>query len=330
MTWKIDNLQQLVDFLASRAPLYGPASDESGRLKFGRIEEGGQVDLSRITEVSARVLFQPMTHFYLSFENHPSAEPQFTDMDTSPRIVFGLRPCDVAGLRVLDRVLEESDSYRKLRDSTAIIGYLCDRREPECFCESVGGSPVETSGMDLAIYPSVDGSAFLLMAVTEKGRELMEGSPFPSTQDAPDPVTEGEPAVGRLPEDIRSRMEAASADDPAWAEIGFPCVNCRVCTYVCPTCHCFTITDEVLGSRGGRAAVWDSCQAKEFTLEASGHNPRETASARVRQRLMHKFSYWSDSGGEGFMCSGCGRCISGCPTGRSILEDLSILAKEAG
>ena len=82
-----------------------------------------------------------------------------------------------------------------------------------------------------------------------------------------------------------------------------------------------------LGEKGARATVWDSCQSSGFTREASGHNPRESGADRVRQRLMHKFSYYPLTESR-IMCTGCGRCISSCPTGRSILEEIRMLAEE--
>jgi ferredoxin len=65
-----------------------------------------------------------------------------------------------------------------------------------------------------------------------------------------------------------------------------------------------------------------------FTKEASGHNPRLSAKERIRQRVMHKFSYFADNFGEA-ACVGCGRCIRKCPADfdvRLVLQKV----KEAG
>ena len=62
-----------------------------------------------------------------------------------------------------------------------------------------------------------------------------------------------------------------------------------------------------------------------FTLEASGHNPRSTQGARMRQRVMHKFAYTVHNVGETF-CVGCGRCVSHCPVNidiREIIEEVN-------
>ena len=114
-------------------------------------------------------------------------------------------------------------------------------------------------------------------------------------------------------------------DAPIWEAIGERCVGCGTCTYLCPTCHCFGIYDEKAGENVQRIRTQDACMFPQFTVEASGHNPRATQGARVRQRVMHKFSYTVDNVGETF-CVGCGRCVSHCPVNidiREILEEVA-------
>jgi len=325
MTWKVDHLQNLVDFLAEKGPLFAPAIDDQENLSFRQIFPGEGIELDRRTDVAARHLFQPETHFFLEFDEKPGAMPVLRDFETDGRMILGLRPCDIAGVRVYDSVFSESGSFRRLREGTTIIGYLCDRLEPSCFCESVGVSRRGTKGMDLFLFRASDES-YHLGSVTNKGSTLMEESPFPMDDPEVEPVSNVEPEQTALPGNLGTLL--LESDEQAWEKVSFACVNCRVCTYVCPTCHCFTITDEVFRNRGARAAVWDSCQSRTFTKEATGHNPRESKTARVRQRILHKFSYYPSLNDGTLMCSGCGRCITSCPTGRNLLEDLLTLAGE--
>jgi ferredoxin len=326
MTWIVKDLKALVKYLCARATTYGPVGDE--KIVFERLSDDSRLNVSRRSDVSARHVFQPMTHYYLRFADGPNADPSFRDFDSRPRVVVGLRPCDVQGLGVHDRVFGESKSYRALRDATVMVGYLCQRREPTCFCDSMGGDPLSREGMDVVTYPASDGYA--IVAETEKGRKLLEAAPFRRLDAAPEPSFEDadHPVI-----DTSGLVESAAChdapDSEIWNEIAFPCVACRVCTYVCPTCHCFTVTDEAFATRAGRAVVWDSCQNESFTKEASGHNPRAAKAARARQRLLHKFSYYPTIY-QDLMCSGCGRCISGCPTGRNLVEELELLKTRAG
>ncbi|MCD6297627.1 MAG: 4Fe-4S dicluster domain-containing protein, partial [Deltaproteobacteria bacterium] len=92
------------------------------------------------------------------------------------------------------------------------------------------------------------------------------------------------------------------------------------CTYLCPTCWCFDIQDEVLGKEGDRIRNWDSCMFPLFTLHGSGHNPRDLKVQRVRQRFMHKLKYYVEKYENGVQCSGCGRCVRYCPVNIDIRQ----------
>jgi sulfhydrogenase subunit beta (sulfur reductase) len=117
------------------------------------------------------------------------------------------------------------------------------------------------------------------------------------------------------------RMLPELFNDPVWTGIAASCVNCGACAFSCPTCHCFDMQDEGRNGRGRRLRVWDSCMFSGFTLEASGHNPRSLSLQRVRQRVMHKFSYFPLNYGEK-LCAGCGRCVTVCPVGFDIRKVL--------
>jgi ferredoxin len=108
-----------------------------------------------------------------------------------------------------------------------------------------------------------------------------------------------------------------------WSQPGELCLGCAQCTFVCPVCHCFDIVDEKCGYNCGmRVKNWDSCQFGLFTRHASGHNPRDDQEKRYRQRVLHKFKYYQERFGE-ILCTGCGRCVRGCPVSVDISEVLS-------
>ena len=70
------------------------------------------------------------------------------------------------------------------------------------------------------------------------------------------------------------------------------------------------------------------CQYPAFTLEASGHNPRTSSRERMRQRIMHKFSYYVKNFDE-VACVGCGRCIENCPINLDLREIVTIIKEES-
>ncbi len=193
----------------------------------------------------------------------------------------------------------------------------------------MGGSPYGKEGVDLLLQDI--GDKYLIETVTERGEALIEKFPWLEEAENGDLEKaerlseEAEKAIRSKVsvEDVREKLDRMF-DHLAWDEIHQKCVNCGVCTYLCPTCCCFDVLDEE-APQGKRVRIWDSCQFACFTLQGSGHNPRPSGKERMRQRIMHKFNYYVKNFGEMF-CVGCGRCIRECPVNvdiREILEKIS-------
>jgi ferredoxin len=114
----------------------------------------------------------------------------------------------------------------------------------------------------------------------------------------------------------------ANYEHPQWDDVAERCLTCGNCTTVCPTCFCVTVEDvtDLHGTQAERWQRWDSC----FTIDFSyiyGGSVRDSARARYRQWLMHKFATWPDQFGTSG-CVGCGRCITWCPVGIDITAEL--------
>jgi ferredoxin len=125
-------------------------------------------------------------------------------------------------------------------------------------------------------------------------------------------------------EGIRELL-AATLDHPRWDDVASRCLTCTNCTLVCPTCFCSTVEDvtDLTGRTAERWRRWDSC----FTLGHSylhGGSVRSTARDRYRQWLTHKLGTWIDQFGHSG-CVGCGRCITWCPVGIDITEEVAAL-----
>jgi predicted aldo/keto reductase-like oxidoreductase len=98
----------------------------------------------------------------------------------------------------------------------------------------------------------------------------------------------------------------------------------------CPTCFCSTVEDtsSLDGQSAERWRRWDSC----FTMGHSyvhGGSVRNATRARYRQWLTHKVASWIDQFGTSG-CVGCGRCITWCPVGIDITEELAEIRKTDG
>lgn len=236
------------------------------------------------------------------------------------RVILGARPCDIQAVSLLDEVFsgkEYTDSYYvNKRNATTIIGMACGHPLSTCFCSSTGGSPFSRKGSDLFLIDL--GESFLVELLTEKGMIFQKNKFFTvaDTEEIRLAKDIEEKALKKTDatvpvEGIEKRLDLL-AESPFWDRVHEKCIGCRVCTYLCPTCHCFDIMDEAFTKGGQRVRNWDSCLSPLYSLETSGHNPRPTNRERTRQRIMHKFNYFPKNFGR-IACVGCGRCILYCP-----------------
>ena len=112
-------------------------------------------------------------------------------------------------------------------------------------------------------------------------------------------------------------------DHPRWAEVAERCLACANCTLVCPTCFCTSVDDasDLDGAEAPRERSWDSCfTPASRRWPAANFRPRPKD--RYRQWLTHKFATWWDQFGTSG-CVGCGRCITWCPVGIDVREELA-------
>lgn len=251
------------------------------------------------------------------------------------RVLFGVRPCDAAGLACLDDVLGTDGIYAKRRAKTVIVALACPDSEPECFCTSVGGAPDGTDGSDVIVIPLK--KDFIVLALTPLGESLVgRGSKnwggasekdWGAAKEQTDKVEKkmrGTAIAREWAKPLESRFES-----PSWKALSKSCVGCSICTYVCPSCTCFNVEDEGSAACSTRCRSWDSCSYGNFTLHASGHNPRPDQASRYRQRVLHKFSYFPQAHDGKPMCVGCGRCANLCPAGLDIHEAVhAVMTKE--
>ena len=243
-----------------------------------------------------------------------------------PTVLFGCRPCDARGFVVLDRPYLEGKFkdpyYGARREATVIVTQACPAAFSSCFCHWVGSNPSDKEGSDI-LFTAVEGG-FVLEVVTEKGRALLEGAGFADASEKAADVEAAHAAAAAslspAPEltHVMEKVASRFTDTEFWEKETVKCLSCGACTYLCPTCQCFTITDEGSQLNGRRLRSWDSCMSPLFTLETSGHNPRSGKAARMRNRVSHKFSFYPERYDGFFSCVGCGRCVVSCPVSLDI------------
>jgi ferredoxin len=254
------------------------------------------------------------------------AEVDVPSSEEESRVLFGIRPCDARGLLLLDKIFGSGcpdPYYTDKRSGTVVVSLGCAEPNPSCFCLSTGGGPCSPEGSDLLLLDL--GDRYVAEALSEKGAALLEDQAFEKSDEG---------SLNRA-EQIKKQSEASMKpvarqenleqelerlfNDPVWKDLAETCLSCGICTYLCPTCHCFDLCDEGSGQAGERIRTWDSCQFPLFTQQASGFNPRPTNKERFRQRIMHKLSYLPKSQSM-TGCVGCGRCVTECPVNLDIRE----------
>ncbi|MBI3755615.1 MAG: 4Fe-4S dicluster domain-containing protein [Deltaproteobacteria bacterium] len=252
--------------------------------------------------------------------------------------LFGVHPCDIHAIRLLDRVFAYGTpdaNYLKRRERTVIIGIDC-LPDKHCFCKSVNTMKAE-SGFDIFLHDI--GSGFLAEIGTQKGKELL----FKYTKTRRATLKEASKIdifQKKKAESFTSSINAeastlpllysGSYSSPVWEKIGKICYGCGSCNNVCPTCYCFDVRDEIKANltEGERYRVWDACLLEDFAKVAGGHNFRKTRAERLRHRFNRKFQYQVDRFG-GLFCVGCGRCIRTCLVHINIVEVTNELIEES-
>jgi len=295
---------------------------------FKQLPKGVVPDLEyRNTRLSPKSLVYPQSEAMLEYtldtrqpDHHIHKE---IAKDFSPQALLGIRPCDAKAFLLVRRNFDTpqyKDTYWIRRyETTTFVGLACDRPCTTCFCTTAGSGPHGEEGCDVLLVRQEDG--FLAKVLTPKGEALMETAKWQTEAESGAPATleslkkdaEGKIVSHVQTEKLRQKETLELYEAPFWQDVAFSCINCGTCTYLCPTCWCFDIQDEVYGLQGMRMRNWDSCMYPLFTLHGSGHNPRPEKMQRVRQRFMHKLKYYVDRYENGIQCVGCGRCIQHCP-----------------
>jgi ferredoxin len=311
----------------------------NAEIEYIRIADGTEdvtLDFSNV-KLSPKGVFFPQMETLLTFDYDAVEEIPEPENNI---ILFGSRPCDALSLLYLDKIFGPENKgyddpyYLKRRENSVLISLACNDPCSTCFCTSVGGGPADAKGSDILMFDQEEKLYF--SAVTEKGEAflekhgtLLQQPPAGSAEKAEEQGKKAAADMEVLPvdkEELKKRLDEGF-EDVDWDMLTRNCIGCGACTYLCPTCYCFDITDEQLMYKGKRIRTWDACQFPQFTKHASGHNPRNTKLERLRQRFMHKFSYLPENMGE-IYCVGCGRCITNCPVNIDIREVIQTFAKK--
>jgi sulfhydrogenase subunit beta (sulfur reductase) len=254
-----------------------------------------------------------------------------------PYAFIGVRPCELHAIGILDRVFLNSNyvdpTYAACRNDTFVVAVNCTQAGGTCFCASMNTGPRATAGFDLALTEFVDPNRhfFVVEVGSERGAEILRD--LPHEQAGESEKARVERGVAQTIAQMGRTMDTQNIkellyknyDHPRWNDVADRCLSCANCTMVCPTCFCATVEDitDLAGDHSERWRKWDSCFAMDFTY-IHGGSIRATTRSRYRQWLVHKLGTWIDQFGT-TGCVGCGRCITWCPVGIDITEEVKAI-----
>jgi len=307
--------------LVSKTDVVAPVNSK-GKLVYQKISAVDQVAWGfERTDIPPKNWYFPMTESILFIEQGKETkitappEPQNT-------VLFGVRPCDARSVVAFDALFLDKppvdQQYARHRKALTMIGLSCPQMWDTCFCTVTGGGPNSHEGLDILLTEVENG--YVVEILTEKGEEVFSDVPFEEyAHSLEQPITHS-----GMPRLRKSEEWTTLFNDLFWKQLSNSCLSCRACSFVCPTCRCYDVRDELVTIKPGlktfeRLRAWDTCTVSGYRRIAGGHNPRETKEKRLRNRFYCKFEYYPENFGP-LGCVGCGRCIDACPVGIDILE----------
>ncbi|MCK5548048.1 MAG: (4Fe-4S)-binding protein, partial [Thermoplasmata archaeon] len=244
---------KLDDWLAAlkRRTLFAPIEND-GVIRFTHNSDPKEIVLTGNSTGSPKGVIFPQTETIFLFDLGEKKCVTSPDSNKERIVVFGIHPCDARSFTILDHVFGgdfKDEYYLSRRENTTLIGLTCNEPFPNCFCTSLDGSPGTKDDVDILLTDL--GDRYLVEVITDKGKALVgeSSSLFAPSKDEDikkkeEIVTRSEGLMKRnvdvngVPEKLALMFESGF-----WEEISRKCLGCGVCTYLCPTCHCFDVQD---------------------------------------------------------------------------------------
>lgn len=262
--------------------------------------------------------------------------------EPAPRLaLIGARSCDLAAIAVQDLTFlggpYPDPDYAARRRDVFVVAVQCGRAGGTCFCVSMETGPRAKTGFDLALTEITSGAhRFGVEVGSDRGAAVLarvehEAATADDERLAEALLEQTARSMGRTVETAGlPALLLRNLEHPRWNDVAERCLSCANCTLACPTCFCSTVEDttDLTGDSAERSRRWDSC----FTLDHShlhGGAARPTIRGRYRQWLTHKLATWWDQFGVSG-CVGCGRCLTWCPVGIDLTEEVAAIRATDG
>lgn len=284
-----------------------------------------------------KYLFPPVLPLWKAWRDGDAVEIVEEDASLPPLAFLGVRSCELHAIAIQDKVFMGGKHidpvYAARRETAFLIAVNCGSPAGTCFCVSMNTGPRADGGFDLALTEVLDSDShyFVVEVGSERGARVL--SLVPSRPARHDEVSAADQVVAVAAEHMGRRMNTdgikqllyRNYEHPRWDDVASRCLSCSNCTMVCPTCFCSTVEDttDLTGHEAERVRLWDSCFTTDFSY-IHGGSVRTSPKSRYRQWMTHKLATWYDQF-DTSGCVGCGRCVTWCPVGIDITEEVAAI-----
>jgi formate hydrogenlyase subunit 6/NADH:ubiquinone oxidoreductase subunit I len=334
-----DNFRKMIEGLMQENDVFGPKwrdFDKYGNkvyrfLKLNEFDEL-QMDYTR-THSSPKNFFLPFRETLATYNLVETEWDQEIRYSVHPRVIVGMRACDINALRKLDEVMLKSSYpnpyYSSRRRNTVIIG-LDHIPLEDCFCRSVDADIV-FKGFDLFLtdigqkyFVAIGSDTGYRMIESYGGEEVTEADQdtYKTVKKQIESKFKTQVDVTIIPELMDLEFESE-----VWKKWGDKCMSCGSCAMVCPTCYCYGVEEDLDMSfkQASKERLLYSCNLVDFAMVAGGHNFRPEPHIRLKYRYYHQFRGFVEAFNQS-LCVGCNRCGAACLAGitpKAVIDDLN-------
>ncbi len=334
-----EDFRRMVEGLMEENDVFGPKwrdLDSKGNkvyrfLKLNDFDEL-QMDYTR-TYSSPKNFFLPFKEELATYTLHNGDWEQDVRYRIHPRVIVGMRACDINALRKLDEVMVKSafpnPYYLARRRNTVIIG-LDHEPLDDCFCRSVGADTVY-KGFDLFLTDI--GEKYFVAIGSDTGYRILDRFGALETTEADQDAYKN--VKHRIESKFKTQVNITIVpelmdlefESEVWQKWGDKCMSCGSCAMVCPTCYCYGVEESVdlSFSQATKQRFLYSCNLVDFAAVAGNHNFRPEPHIRLKYRYYHQFRGFVEAFNQS-LCVGCNRCGVACLAGinpKAVIDDLN-------